>query len=275
MKGRTVGSGGFDRFENAVAVVTGGSSGIGRGIAEALIARGTKVAICARDGDKAAAVASQIGAWSLQVDVSDLASVQRMASAVLDRWGKVNIVCNNAGVGPMAAVQDMTIADWRWMLDVNLWGVIHGVTTFLPHLMANSDGGHIVNTASLAGLWSVPGLAAYSSAKAAVVALTETLHQELAASSELVGATVFCPGPVRSEIKSSLRGRPEGDAGALADVDIGAVVPPEIFLDPARCGELVIDAIRNNHLYLLTHPQWAVFADARFNQLKAAFDRVA
>lgn len=266
-------SNGFRNWQDSVAVVTGGSSGIGRGIAEALIARGARVAICARDESKAARVAEEIGAWSVPVNVADQGSVARAAQTIVDRWGKVNILCNNAGVGSMAPISRMTLADWRWMLDVNLWGVIHGVTTFLPHLEANPEGGHIVNTASLAGLWSVPGLAAYSAAKAGVVALTETLHAELASSGSRIGASVLCPGPVTSDIKNSLRGRPKDDVGALADVDISAVLPKEIFIDPQRCASLVLDAIEHNHLYVLTHPEWAGSVRARTDAIEAAFAR--
>lgn len=268
-----MGSPGFSKFKGAVAVVTGGSSGIGRSIAEALLARGSNVVICARDAEKTGRVAREIGAVGVPVDVADASSVNALAERVLNQFGKVNILCNNAGVGPSARMQDMSLVDWRWMLDVNLWGVIHGVTSFLPHLLANPEGGHVVNTSSLAGLWSVPGLGAYSVAKSGVVALTETLHQELNSSSELVGATVFCPGPVRTDIGSSLRGRPAEETGALTEFRVEERFPPEAFLATQRCGELVVGAIERNHLYLMTHPAMGARVTERCEALIAAFAR--
>ncbi|MBR0863500.1 SDR family NAD(P)-dependent oxidoreductase [Bradyrhizobium diazoefficiens] len=268
-----MGARGFVKFAGSVAVVTGGSSGIGKGIAEALISQGSNVIICARDGAKVAKVAGEIGAFPEQVDVADQESVERLAKRVLDRFGKINILCNNAGVGPAAQVRDLSISDWRWMLGVNLWGVIHGITSILPHILSNPDGGHVVNTASLAALWPVPGLGAYSVAKSGVVALTETLHLELNELSDRVGATAFCPGPVRTDIGSSLRGRRQQGASALVDMRLEDRFPPDMFLEPRHCGDLVVDAIKHNRLYLVTHPSLAAKATGRWHALMAAFKR--
>ena len=127
------------------------------------------------------ATAEEIGAVGIQVDVSNPASVDALAREALDRYGAVHVVCNNAGIGPLAPVADLTLDDWRWMIGVNLWGVIHGVHTFLPILKQNREGGHIVNTASMAGLVAGPRLGAYAAAKYGVVGLTEVLAAKLAA----------------------------------------------------------------------------------------------
>jgi NAD(P)-dependent dehydrogenase (short-subunit alcohol dehydrogenase family) len=171
-----------------VAVVTGGASGIGRGIAQQLIAEGMRVVIADIEQDALLRTAAEIGAAGLPVDVGDLGSVQALARSAVGRYGAVHVICNNAGVGPMARIADLTMSDWHWMIGVNLYGVIHGVQTFLPILQANPDGGHIVNTASMAGLVAPPRLGAYSVTKFGVVALTEVLAAELGQAGSRVAA---------------------------------------------------------------------------------------
>lgn len=265
-----MGSTGFQNFDGAVAIVTGGSSGIGQGIAQALVARGAQVIIVSNDEARLGRTAAKIGAVPMVADVADRHAMLQLASDVMAKYGTVNIVCNNAGVGPVAAIKDLTYDDWRWMVGVNLWGVIHGIEAFLPHLLDAPRGGQIVNTASLAGLWPVAKLGSYSATKAAVVAMTEALHLELQASDAQVGATVLCPGPVQTEIKSSLRNR-QG-TGALEDIDIANIFPPKIIRTPAQIALQVIDAIEHNHLYILTHPELSGALDLRHQKLVAAFE---
>ncbi len=155
-----------------VAVVTGGASGIGKGIARQLKAEGAQVIIADIEEGALHKTAAELGATPVLTDVSDAASVDALAKEAHNAFGAVHIVCNNAGIGPMAAVADLTLDDWKWMLGVNLWGVIHGIHTFLPILKANPDGGHIVNTASMAGLDAPPNLGAYAICKFGVVGLT-------------------------------------------------------------------------------------------------------
>ena len=204
------------------------------------------------------ATAAELGAAGVQTDVSDPASVDALARAVLDRYGAVHVVCNNAGIGPLAPVADLTLDDWRWMLGVNLWGVIHGVHTFLPVLKQNREGGHIVNTASMAGLVAGPRLGAYAAAKYGVVGLTEVLAAELAADNSRVGVSVLCPGTVHTNIGASSRNRPADlpDAG-FKDIDIELEDNPRYrWIYPDEAGAVVVRAIKRGDLYALTHPDW-------------------
>jgi NAD(P)-dependent dehydrogenase (short-subunit alcohol dehydrogenase family) len=256
-----------------VAVVTGGASGIGKGIARQLIAEGVHVVIADIERDALARTAAEIGATGIETDVSDTASVAALAKEALNRFGTVHIVCNNAGIGPMARVEDLTLDDWRWMIGVNLWGVIHGIHEFLPILKANPDGGHIVNTASMAGLDAPPRLGAYATCKFGVVGLTEVLAQELAAQDSKVGVSVLCPGTVRTNIGRSSRNRPAhlADAG-FADIDIELEESPAYrWITPDDAGAVVVRAIKNGYLYALTHPDWYGRVARRHQLIAEAF----
>jgi NAD(P)-dependent dehydrogenase (short-subunit alcohol dehydrogenase family) len=260
-----------------VAVVTGGASGIGRGIATQLIAEGAQVVIADIQRDAMEATAAEIGAAAVQTDVSDPASVDALARTVLARYGAVHVVCNNAGIGPLAPVADLTLDDWRWMLGVNLWGVIHGVTTFLPVLKQNHEGGHIVNTASMAGLVAGPRLGAYAAAKYGVVGLTEVLAAELAADNSRVGVSVLCPGTVHTNIGTSSRNRPADlpDAG-FKDIDIELEDNPRYrWIYPEDAGAVVVRAIKRGDLYALTHPDWYPLVAERHEAIAAAFRQQA
>jgi NAD(P)-dependent dehydrogenase (short-subunit alcohol dehydrogenase family) len=264
---------GLPDLAGKVAVVTGGASGIGKGIAAALAAEGAQVVIADIQRDAMEAAAAEIGAYSVRTDVSDPASVEALAATVLHRYGAVHVVCNNAGIGPLAPVADLTLDDWHWMLGVNLWGVIHGVHTFLPVLKQNRDGGHIVNTASMAGLVAGPRLGAYAAAKYGVVGLTEVLAAELAADNSRVGVSVLCPGTVHTSIGTSSRNRPADlpDAG-FKDIDIELEDNPRYrWVYPDVAGAVVVRAIKRGDLYALTHPDWYPMVAERHEAIAAAF----
>ncbi len=236
---------GLPDLAGKIAVVTGGASGIGSGIATQLAAEGARVVIADIQRDALEATAAELGVVGIQTDVSDAASVENLAREAVEMYGTVHVVCNNAGIGPLAPVKDLTLDDWRWMLGVNLWGVIHGVHTFLPILSANPDGGHIVNTASMAGLVAHARLGAYSTAKYGVVALTEVLAEELAADESRVGVSVLCPGTVHTNIGTSSRNRPAdlGDGG-FKDVDIELEDNPRYrWIYPEQAGQVVVHLI--------------------------------
>ena len=264
---------GLPDLAGKVAVVTGGASGIGKGIAIQLIAEGAQVIIADIERDAMEAAAAEIGAVGIQTDVSDPASVDALALAAVDQFGAVHVVCNNAGIGPLAPVADLTLDDWRWMIGVNLWGVIHGVHTFLPILKANREGGHMVNTASMAGLVAGPRLGAYAAAKYGVVGLTEVLAAELAADNSRVGVSVLCPGTVHTSIGRSSRNRPADlpDAG-FKDIDIELEDNPRYrWIYPADAGAVVVRAIKRGDLYALTHPDWYPMVAERHQAIAEAF----
>jgi len=264
---------GLPDLAGKVAVVTGGASGIGKGIAAQLVAEGARVVIADFQRDAMEAAAAEIGAAGVLTDVIDPASVDALAAAVLDRYGAVHVICNNAGIGPLAPVADLTLDDWRWMIGVNLWGVIHGVHTFLPILKRNRDGGHIVNTASMAGLVAGPRLGAYAAAKYGVVGLSEVLAAELAADNSRVGVSVLCPGTVHTNIGTSSRNRPADlpDAG-FKDIDIELEDNPRYrWIYPADAGAVVVRAIKRGDLYALTHPDWYPMVAARHEAIAEAF----
>jgi NAD(P)-dependent dehydrogenase (short-subunit alcohol dehydrogenase family) len=260
-----------------VAVVTGGASGIGMGIAKQLLAEGMRVVIADVEREACERTAAETGAVGIPTDVSDLDSVRALAREATERFGTVHVVCNNAGVGPIGRIADLTIEDWRWMIDVNLYGVIHGVQTFLPILEANSDGGHIVNTASMLGLVSFANFATYSVTKFGVVALTEALAAELKQDGSKVGATVLCPGSVRTNIRHSSRNRPAHLAGALADVDVAERSGDAGYrwLAPEEAGAVVVAAIKRGDLYALTHPELFEWVELRHQTLAEAFQKAA
>jgi NAD(P)-dependent dehydrogenase (short-subunit alcohol dehydrogenase family) len=264
---------GLPDLSGKIAVVTGGASGIGKGIATRLVAEGAQVVIADIQADALAATAAELGVVGLPVDVSSAASVDSLAAEVVDRFGTVHVICNNAGIGPLAPIKDLTLDDWQWMIGVNLWGVIHGVTTFLPILSANRDGGHIVNTASMAGLVANARLGAYATAKFGVVALTEVLAEELAADGSRVGVSVLCPGTVHTNIGTSSRNRPAdlGDAG-FKDVDIELEDNPRYrWIYPDEAGAVVVRAIKRGDLYALTHPDWYPLVALRHETIAEAF----
>ena len=264
-----------DDVRGKVAVVTGGASGIGKAMATRLAAEGMHVVIADIEAPVLEATADELGVMGVRTDVADADSVLALRDAVLDRFGAVHVVCNNAGVGGGGQIKDLTLKDWKWVIDVSLWGVIHGIHTFLPQLLANEDGGHIVNTASVAGLVSSPGLGPYNAAKYGVVAISETLALELAAEGSKVGVSVLCPGLVRTNIFTSQRNRPQDlrnetkkTSARSANQDIADALLAR-GIDPSVAADRVFDAIRSGRLYVLTHPEYVAQIGERFARIDA------
>lgn len=270
-----------------VAFVTGAASGIGQGIATALAQAGVKVMLC--DIEKAAldAAVAKLQATNADVDgvladVSLKADLQKAADATIARFGKVHIVCNNAGVGGGGAYGRWNEAGWDWTLAVNLRAVIWGVEIFGPLIESHGEGGHIVNTASIAGLISGSGNA-YNVSKYGVVALSEGLRVELAPRN--IGVSVLCPGLINTNIIESARNVPDrfaaGGAGARPEMSAAQEAGFQAFrqslkegIDPNYVGELVREGIEENAPYLFTDLQFEPAVDARFANIKAGFDRI-
>ncbi len=265
-----------------VAFVTGGGEGIGLAIARHLARAGMQVALGDVDQgalDRAAAKFREDGSEALTViaDVADLGAMEKAAATVADRFGKVHLLCNNAGVAVGGPAAESTEADWDWVMGVNLGGIVNGLAAFLPLILAHGEGGHIVNTASVAGLMATPGLSVYTASKFAAVGYSETLRLELA--EEGIGVSVLCPGFVRTRIHESGRNRPDRFGGALpADAPAGGATLREHIetgLDPDQVGGLVVAAVRANEFFILTHPGLKPWIEERHDQLMQAFDVAA
>lgn len=239
------------RFAGQVAVVTGAASGIGQALSRALADEGAIVVLADLDGESARRTASAIGvdAEGVNVDVTDSAAVQALVDSVAERHGRIDLLCNNAGIGPGGPVQDLGLEDWRQVIDVDLLGVVYGVAAAYP-LMVRQRSGHIVNTASLAGLLPSPLLTPYAAAKAGVVGLSLSLRVEAAAYG--VGVTVVCPGPVETplldqggptaavnvrKLLTNALGDPHPVASMAADIVEGVATNRAIVVSPATARE--------------------------------------
>ncbi|PYN40291.1 MAG: short-chain dehydrogenase [Candidatus Rokuibacteriota bacterium] len=255
-----------------VAVVTGGASGIGRAMAERFARERAKVVVADIDQRALAAVVDSIKArggeaLGVPTDVTDLSSVQALAAAAFEAFGKVSVLCNNAGVALWGGLESATHRDWQWVLGVNLWGVIHGVEAFVPRMIASKEPGHIVNTASMAGLVATRGLGVYNTSKYAVVGLSETLAKDLRPYH--IGVSVLCPMGVATQIRESARNRP----AELTNEAPSAVEPVELMgrtLAPAAVAEMVLSAIRANRLYVITHEEGLEALRRRHERLEQA-----
>jgi NAD(P)-dependent dehydrogenase (short-subunit alcohol dehydrogenase family) len=267
------------------AFVTGGASGIGLALGRAFAEAGMKVMLAdVEAGALAAAVKSlhNVGpdVRGVVCDVADSSSVEDAAKASHEAFGNVHVVCNNAGVAAGGGIDHISLDNWRWVLDVNLMGVLHGIRSFLPHIRQHGEGGHIVNTASMAGMNNGMGFSPYAASKFAVVAMSEGLAAQLKPLG--IGVSVLCPSYVRTGIGESGRNRPQryGPAPTLDPASPAAALVAEIALrlqaglDPAAVAARVLDAIRNDELYVFTHSDMGTGVDERFAAIQAAMDKV-
>lgn len=248
-----------------VAVVTGGGSGIGRGMARCFAGKGMKVVVADIEQSALDEVVAELEgngaeAMGVMTDVSKLEQVEALASATVDRFGTAHVLCNNAGVGVGAPVGDTSIEDWTWTLDIDLWGPIYGVKTFLP-IMQEQGEGHINSTASMAGLYSSASLGAYNVAKHGVVALMTSLERDLRLAKSNVRASVLCPGPINTRIADSERNRPAESAAQHIETEAGQkfwdmlTSSLEVGMNPDLVGPMVLEAIENETFWVLTHPE--------------------
>jgi NADP-dependent 3-hydroxy acid dehydrogenase YdfG len=272
-----------------VAFITGGASGMGLAMARSFSAAGMKVVIAdvqqdALDRVKAEFEKSNAKALTLRVDVTDRDGMERAAREAEKAFGKVHVVCNNAGVAVGGTLDAMDYKDWDWVMGVNLDGVVNGLQTFVNRIKAHGEGGHIVNTASMAGLLAIPGLGVYNATKWAVVGISETLRAELA--SHNIGVSVLCPGVVRTAIFDSGRNRPDplktdkdtaasllvsGLEGSERETQLQALLAGA--LDAAVVGDMVLAAIQADDPYIFTHPEIEAAAGLRFGAMHESFER--
>lgn len=273
-------------LKGKTAVVTGGASGIGLAMARRFGTEGMRVVLADIDAralqDSAESLRDVAEVEAVQTDVAQAASVEALAARALERFGAVHVVCNNAGVGsPPGPVWERTLDDWNWVLNVNLWGVIHGIRTFVPILLRQQEQGHIVNTASIAGLITPGNLAVYNVTKHAVVALTESLAVDLGPDSP-IGVSVLCPAFVRTRIMESERNRPAEFAGGRGAVSRGALEWASQFaamidagIDPAEVAGRVVDGIHARRLHIFTHPDYEAAVEQRMEGIRADYRAIS
>lgn len=262
-------------LKGKTAFITGGASGLGLAMAHAFGAAGMNVMLAdIEEAPLAAAVADlearQIRAASVICDVGERAAVEAAAAATVGAFGKVHLVCNNAGVGAGGPIGQIKPSDWDWIVAVNLMGVVYGMEAFLPHIRAHGEGGCFVNTASMAGMFSVPGMEPYTATKYAVVGMSEGWADQLAP--ENIHVAVLCPGFVRTQIGTSGRTRPLRFGGPVVNPPGPSQALVESGIDPERVAARVLEAVRNGERYIVTHPDLRAPTQARFAAIMAGFD---
>lgn len=266
----------MQEFEGRVAVVTGAAAGIGEGLAETFAGEGMKVVVSDIEGDKAERVAARLRdggaeAIAVQTDVSDRAALTALADATYSAFGAAHLVCNNAGVCLGASAHESTDADWEWLFRVNVNGVIHGCQEFIPRLLEQGDGGHIVNTASIGGLLPAGAiLGVYTATKGAVVALSESYANSLEPHG--IGVSILCPGLVATDLIGAERNRPVELGSRPGELE---PILGEGFasgMAPTEVGRWVVRAVREGRRFILTHPEMRPHVEDHFAQILADFD---
>jgi NAD(P)-dependent dehydrogenase (short-subunit alcohol dehydrogenase family) len=271
-------------FDGKVAVVTGGASGMGRAFAERFAQAGMNVVLADIEEEALETAVRELEQQEHRVigvvtNTMSRDSVQALAQRTIDEFGKIHIVCNNAGVisrgdaGTRAerGVWEIPQSDWDWVMGVNFWGVLYGLQVFIPHMLQHGEEGHIVNTASLAGL--TPGGGAYGVSKHGVLALSEGLYRDLKSRDAKISASVLCPGFVNTRIFAAERNRPEEFESTDAAIDSGASASVETMLQqaklPSEVAEMVFAAIQDDQFYILPHPAWDETVRSRVEQVLA------
>jgi len=259
-------------FKGRVAVITGAASGIGLGLAERCAREGMKVVLVDIEESNLANVEKDIKAMGIstlavRTDVSKADDVKALARKTLDAFGAVHFLCNNAGVDVKSTVRESTLADWRWVLGVNLWGVINGIHFFVPIMLKQNTECHIVNTASMAGLFTDWCGSPYTVSKHAIVAISEILYRELEQRNYKIGVSVLCPGPIKTQLMKSERNRPvelqnkAGETLSIPDPKIQAHINAMTqmigdVMSPQQVAEIVFNAVRKKRFYILPNAEF-------------------
>jgi NAD(P)-dependent dehydrogenase (short-subunit alcohol dehydrogenase family) len=257
------------------AFITGGAAGIGFSVAKALAARGVNVMLADLDQARLDSAAEQVRALGVEAEgvVCDVASEAQMrsgAEATIARFGKVHIIVNNAGVATSGAAGSIPMDDWRWITGINLMGVVHGTEIFLPLIQSHGEGGHIVNTASMAGHVAAPRMSPYNATKFAVVGYTEAVKAELAGGN--IGVSLLCPAWVKTDIHKSIFSKPSGgaSAGDAQYKQMEAVIGGG--LDADDVGEWTAQCMAQDRFYIFTHPEFAGYIAQRHAAIMADYD---
>jgi len=266
----------MQEFVDKVAVVTGAASGIGKALATRFASAGMRVVLVDIEREALAAAEAELresGATTLAVptDVTSADEVDALAQRTREAFGGVHLLCNNAGVAIAGPIWEHTIDDWQWVLGVNLWGVIHGIRTFVPIMLEQGEEAHVVNTASVAGLTSFQTMGVYNVTKHAVVTLSETLARDLDDAGAKIKVSVLCPGFVATKILDSDRNRPEAlaDGAEREPGEMEEIVRQVIAtgMPPAEVAEHVHRAVRDERFYILTHPDYRAQVRERFDDI--------
>ena len=271
----------MDNVQNKVAVVTGAASGIGLGMVRALTGAGVNVAMLdiedeALTNARAEFETANVDVQPFTCDVSDRGQVRDVADAVRSHFGRVDIVCNNAGVEAGGPIEDTTEDDWDWVLGVNLHGVVNGMRAYAPIMKVGGEGGHFVNTASILGHWAGARMSIYCASKYAVVAISESAREDLAPHG--IGVSALCPGMINTRILRSGRNRPaslpQSSAGLFESRAEAERHFAEDGLNPDVVGEQVLDGIRKNKAFIFTHASLADGIRERMDRVLACFDGI-
>lgn len=261
-----------------VAFITGGASGMGLGMARAFAGEGMKLMLAdvneARLGEAEKEFKDKgVDVATIVCDVTKLEQVNAAADATVERFGKVHVLCNNAGINVGGTYEELSQQDWDWVIAVNQLGVQYGISAFLPKIKAHGEGGHIVTTSSMAGIVNAgPGWAPYNASKFAVVVMSEVLYSELKETN--IGVSVLCPGAVATNIIEAADSRP-ADFGSSGDKPVIAGDVAELLehgLDPDVVGKLVLEGIREEQFYLFTDPRMIKAVERRFERIQRGFD---
>ena len=268
-------------IQGRVAFVTGGASGLGLSMARSFLKRGASVMLADRDAEGLQRAVAALSSDTNQVasvvcDVADASEIEKAAQATIDHFGKVHIAVNNAGVGLGGQPGEIPLQDWRWIVDINLMGVVHGVEVFTPLIQSHGEGGHIINTGSMAGHVAPGGMGPYNATKYAVVGYSESLKAELMPHN--IGVSVLCPGWVRTNIHTTGFGRPSGGP-TLEEAkndpqfqEMDAVIKGG--LDPDKVADWVAECVEANRLYIFTHEIMKMGIDMKYAQIQADYDAI-